>query len=68
MNLKERIELITKDYIYRMNNNIKIPSWLEKQKRSVDLLSDDSRNGLYLLEEGLMEERDWITYLLTKMG
>lgn len=68
MNLKERIELITKDYIYRMNNNIKIPSWLEKQKRSIDLLSDDNRNGLYLLEEGLMEERDWITYLLTKMG
>ena len=61
MKITERVDLITRDYIRRLENNISIPSWLEKQKEAILL---DNRNGLYLLEEGLIEEREWITSLL----
>jgi len=61
MKITERVDLITRDYIRRLENNISIPSWLEKQKEAILL---DNRNGLYLLEEGLVEEREWITSLL----
>ena len=59
--ITERVDLITRDYIRRLENDISIPSWLEKQKEAILL---DNRNGLYLLEEGLIEEREWITSLL----
>ena len=65
MKLTERIDLITRDYIRRMENDIFIPTWLEKQKEAILLLADDNRDGLYLLIEGLIEEREWITSLLT---
>jgi len=61
MKITERVDLITRDYIRRLENDISIPSWLEKQKEAILL---DNRNGLYLLEEGLIEEREWITSLL----
>jgi len=68
MTLCERVDLITRDYIRRMENDIAIPSWLEKQKDAILMLADDNRDGLFLLEEGLIEERDWITYLLTNVA
>ena len=61
MKITERVDLITRDYIRRLENDIFIPKWLEKQKEAILL---DNRNGLYLLEEGLVEEREWITSLL----
>ena len=61
MKITERVDLITRDYIRRLENDIFIPTWLEKQKEAILL---DNRNGLYLLEEGLIEEREWITNLL----
>ena len=61
MKITERVDLITRDYIRRLENDIFIPTWLEKQKEAILL---DNRDGLYLLEEGLIEEREWITNLL----
>jgi hypothetical protein len=60
-----RIELITIDCIRRLENNITIPGWLEKQKNAIEMIADDNRKGIYLLIEGLTEEKEWITSLLT---
>ena len=65
MKPKELVENITNEYIRRLENDIHIPPYLEKQKNAIMLLADNNSNGLYLLKEGLIEEREWITNLLT---
>ena len=64
MKLSERLDHITSDHLRRSENDIVIPDWLDKQNKAVEIIADDNKNGIYLLIEGLFEEREWITSLL----
>lgn len=68
MNIKEKIDFIVREYDRVLKNNMPTPGYLEKQNKAVEMIANDNCAGLYLLKEGLSEEREWITNMLMNEG